>query len=37
LAVLLLGLLLFGPGCGSEKDRNVKTGLDRPRTTQPGD
>jgi hypothetical protein len=37
LAVLLAGVLLVSLGCGGDKDRNINTGRDRPKATQPGD
>lgn len=37
LVVLLVGLLLVSAGCSGDKDRNINTGRDRPRATQPGD
>jgi hypothetical protein len=37
LAALLAVALLCSLGCGGDKDRNINTGRDRPRATQPGD
>jgi len=37
LAVLLVCVLMLAAGCGSDKDRNINTGRDRPKAGQADD
>jgi hypothetical protein len=37
LAILLAAMLLFALGCGSDKDRGVNSGRDRPKAAERGE